>query len=54
MIGCPTYPLYPRIGIGLGRSSIGILRKSVSFIVYWVFIRVKPFTLELAKVEVKT
>ena len=54
VIGCPTYPLYPRIEIGLGRSSIGILRKLASFIVYQVLIRVKVFTLELAKVEVKT
>ena len=54
VIGCPTCPLYPRIGIGLGRSSIGVLRKSASFIVYQVLIRVKVFALELAKVEVKT
>jgi hypothetical protein len=42
------------MGIGLGRSSIGILRKLASFIAYWVLIRVKVFTLELAKAEVKT
>ena len=54
VIGYFTYLLYPQIGISLGRSSIGILRKSASFIVYQVLIRVKVFTLELAKVEVKT
>jgi hypothetical protein len=54
VIGCPTYPLYPRIGIGLGRSSISALRKLASFTAYWVLIRVKVFALELAKVEVKT
>ena len=54
VIGYPTRPLYPQIGISLGRSSIGILRKLASFIVYQVLIRVKVFTLELAKVEVKT
>ena len=54
VIGCPTCLLYPQIGISLGRSSIGALRKSASFIAYQVLIRVKAFTLELAKVEVKT
>ena len=54
VIGCPTYSLYPQIGIGLGRSSIGISRKLASFLVYWVSIRVKAFTLKLAKAEVKT
>jgi hypothetical protein len=34
VIGCPTRLLYPQIGIGLGRSSIGTLRKLASFIVY--------------------
>ena len=54
IIGCPTYPLYPRIGISLGKSSIDALRKLASFIAYWVLIIVKVFALELAKVEVKT
>jgi hypothetical protein len=54
IIGCFTYPLYPQIGIGLGRSSIGIFRKSASFIAYWVSIKVKAFAPELAKAEVKT
>jgi hypothetical protein len=54
IIGCLTHPLYPQIGIGLGRSSIGVFRKSVSFIVYWVSIKVKVFAPESAKAEVKT
>ena len=54
IIGYPTYLLYSQIGISLGRSSISILRKLASFIVYQALIRVKAFTLELAKVEVKT
>ena len=48
------YPLYPQIGISLGRSSIGVLRKLASFIAYLALIKVKVFTLELAKVKVKT
>ena len=54
IIDYPTYPLYPQIGISLGRSSIGILRKLASFIVYQVLIKARAFALELAKVEVKT
>ena len=54
IIGYPTYLLYLQIGISLGRSSIDILRKLASLIAYQVLIRVKVFTLELAKVEVKT
>jgi len=42
------------MGISLGRSSIGVLRKSASFTAHWVLIRVKAFAPELAKVEVKT
>jgi hypothetical protein len=54
IIGCPTYPLYPRIGIGLGSSSSSIFRNLASFIVYLVLIKVKVFTPKLARVEVKT
>jgi hypothetical protein len=54
IIGCLTHPLYLQIEIGLGRSSIGIFRKSVSFIIYWVSIKVKAFASESAKAEVKT
>ena len=54
IIGCLTLPLYPQIGICLGRSSIGILRKLASFTAYQILIRVKVFALELAKVQVKT
>jgi hypothetical protein len=34
VIGGPIYPLYPRIGISLGSSSIGAFKKSASFMVY--------------------
>ena len=54
IIGCPTYPLYPRIGISLGSSSSGIFKKLASFIAYLVLIKAKVFTPKLAKVEVKT
>ena len=54
IIGYPTRPLYPRIGIGLGRFSINIFRKSASFTAHWVSIKVKVFTPKSAKVEVKT
>ena len=54
VIGSPIRPLYPRIGISLGSSSIGAFKKLASFTVYWVSIKVKAFALELAKVEVKT
>ena len=54
IIGRPTYPLYPRIGISLGSSLIGVFKKLASFTVYWVLIKTKAFTLELAKAEVKT
>jgi len=53
-MGGPIRPLYPRIGISLGSSLRGIFKKSASFIAHWVSIKVKVFTLELAKVEVKT
>ena len=54
LIGCPTYPLYPQIGIGLGSSSSGIFKNLASFVVYLVLIKVKVFTPKLARVEVKT
>ena len=54
LIGCPTYLLYPRIGIGLGSFSSGIFKNLASFIAYLVLIKVKAFTLKLARVEVKT
>ena len=54
VIGCPTYPLYPRIGISLGSSSRGTFKKLASFIVYLVLIKVKAFTPKLARAEVKT
>ena len=54
LIGCPTYPLYPQIGIGLGNSSSGIFKNLASFIVYLVLIKIKAFTPELARVKVKT
>jgi len=53
-MGSPIRPLYPRIRISLGSSLIDIFRKLASFIVYWVSIKAKVFTLKLAKVEVKT
>jgi len=53
-MGSPIRPLYPRIGISLGSSLIGIFRKLASFIAYWVSIKAKAFTLKLAKAEVKT
>ena len=46
--------LYPRIGTGLGSSLRGVFKNLASFTAYWVSIKVKAFTLELAKVEVKT
>jgi hypothetical protein len=54
VIGSPIRPLYPRIGIGLGSSSRGAFKKLASFMAHWVSIKAKAFTLELAKVEVKT
>jgi len=54
VIGGPICPLYPRIGISLGSSLRGVFRKLASFIVYWVSIKAKAFTPELAKAEVKT
>jgi hypothetical protein len=54
VIGGPTCLLYPRIEIGLGSSSRGVFKKSASLIAHFVSIKVKVFTLELAKVEVKT
>ena len=49
VIGCPTCPLYPQIGIGLGSSSSGIFKNLASFIAHLVLIKVKVFTLKLAK-----
>jgi len=46
--------LYLRIGIGLGSSLRGVFKKSASFTAHWVSIKVKAFTPELAKAEVKT
>ena len=54
LIGCPTCLLYPWIGIGLGSSSSGIFKNSVSFIVHLVLIKIKAFTPKLAMAEVKT
>ena len=54
IIGCFIYPLYPQIGISLGRSSTNAFRKLASFIAHWVSIKVKAFALESAKAEVKT
>ena len=54
VIGYPTYPLYPRIGISLGSSSSSIFKKLASFIVHLVLIKAKVFTPKLAKVEDKT
>ena len=54
IIGHSTYLLYPQIGIGLGSSSKGAFKKSASFIVYLILIKVKVFTPKLARAEVKT
>ena len=54
VIGGPTCLLYLRIRISLGSSSRGILKKVASFIAYFILIKVKVFTLKLAKVDVKT
>ena len=54
LIGCPTYPLYLRIGISLGSSSSGIFKNSASFIAHLVLIKAKAFTPKLARAEVKT
>jgi hypothetical protein len=54
VIGCPTCPLYPQIGIGLGSSSSGVFRNLASFIAHLVLIKAKVFTPKLARVEVKT
>jgi len=53
-MGGSIYPLYLWIGISLGSSLRGIFKKLASFMVYWVSIKAKVFTLELAKAEVKT
>ena len=53
-IGCPTYPLYPQIGISLGSSSSSVFKKLASFIAHLVLIKAKAFTPKLARVEVKT
>ena len=42
------------MGIGLGSFSRSIFKKSASLAVYLILIKVKAFTPELAKVEVKT
>ena len=54
VIGYPTCPLYPRIGIGLGSSSSGTFKKLASFIAHLVLIKAKAFAPKLARVEVKT
>ena len=54
IIGCPTYLLYPRIGIGLGSSSSGVFKKLASFIAHLVLIKAKAFTPKLARAEIKT
>jgi len=53
-MGSPIRPLYPRIGIGWGSSLRGIFKKLASFTAYCMFIKAKVFTLELAKVKIKT
>ena len=54
IIGCPTYLLYPRIGISLSSSSSGAFKKSASFTAHLVSIKAKAFTPKSAKAEVKT
>jgi len=54
VIGSPIRLLYPQIEIGLGSSLRSIFKKLASFIVYYISIKAKAFTLKLAKVEVKT
>ena len=54
IIGCPTYPLYPQIGISLGSPSNSTFKKLASFIAHLVLIKAKVFTLKLARVEDKT
>ena len=54
VIGCPTYLLYPRIGISLGSSSKGAFKKLASFAAHLVLIKVKAFASKLARAEVKT
>jgi len=53
-MGGLIHPLYPRIGIGLGSSLKGAFKKLASFIAHYISIKVKAFTPELAKAEVKT
>jgi len=53
-MGGPIRPLYLQIGISWGSSLRGAFKKLASFIVYYMFIKVKVFALELAKAEVKT
>jgi len=53
-MGGLIYLLYPQIGIGLGSSLRGAFKKLASFIVYYMSIKAKAFTLKLAKAEVKT
>jgi len=53
-MGSPIYPLYPWIGISLGSSLRGAFKKLASFIAYYISIKAKAFTLELAKAKVKT
>ena len=54
IIGRPTYPLYPQIGISLGSSFKGTFKKLASFVAYLVLIKVKVFAPKLARAEVKT
>jgi len=42
------------MGTGLGSSLRGIFKNLASFMAHWVSIKVKVFTPELAKAEVKT
>jgi len=53
-MGSPIYLLYPQIGISLGSSLRGVFKKLASFIAYYISIKVKAFTLESAKAEIKT
>ena len=54
IIGYPTYPLYPQIGISLGSFSKSAFKKLASFAAHLVLIKVKAFAPKLARVEIKT
>ena len=54
IIGGPIHPLYPQVEIGLGSSLRSAFKRLASFIAHQVSNKVKVFTLELAKAEVKT